>query len=229
MPTISKEDYLKAIYKSIVDNGNVASTTYLSNKLAVSKAAVTDMSKKMAKLNLISYIPYKGVELKPKGKEIALKILRRHRLWELFLVETLGVSWDKVHAEAEILEHSTSEFLIDIIDKSLGYPKFDPHGEPIPDKKGKVPKLPPLQKLANCEIGKRYNFIKIKDENSDLINYLSSIGLLLYEEIKIIDKLSFDNSIIIEIDGVKHSLSEKISNKIELTLDGKEFNKWVTL
>lgn len=222
MPTISKEDYLKAIYKNEESSNLVATTTYLAKKLNVSKAAVTDMSKKMAKYDLISYMPYKGVKLKKKGRGIALKILRRHRLWELFLVETLGVSWSKVHDEAEMLEHSTSEFLIDVIDKSLGYPKFDPHGKPIPDKNGTIPKLPSLVLLTNSKVGNKYTFFKIKDESNELISYLTGIGLELYKEIKIVDKLKFDNSIQIEIDGVNHSLSEKISRKIEVLLEGKE-------
>ena len=132
MPTISKEDYLKVILKNEMSSDDSTSTTFLAKEMNVTKAAVTDMSKKMAEQGLISYIPYKGVKLRSKGRNIALNIIRRHRLWELFLIKSLGLSWGEVHQEAEMLEHSTSDYLIDIIDEKLGFPKFDPHGEPIP-------------------------------------------------------------------------------------------------
>jgi len=224
MPTISKEDYLKIILKNEISSDSSTSTTYLAREMNVSKAAVTDMSKKMAEQGLVSYIPYKGVKLKSKGRNIALAIIRRHRLWELFLIKSLGLSWGEVHQEAELLEHSTSDYLIDVIDEKLGFPKFDPHGEPIPDKNGKLPKLPKSICLTDGEVGNSYEFIKLNDESTELINYLTSIGFQLNTKFKIINKLTFDNSIVIEIKRTSFSLSEKIANKIEMIQNELEVN-----
>jgi DtxR family Mn-dependent transcriptional regulator len=139
MITISKEDYLKEIYKIAIDNDSNVSTANLAEKLSVTNAATSDMAKKLAKAGYIIYEKYKGIRLTTRGKKEALKIIRRHRLWESFLIETLGLNWGEVHEEAEKLEHQTSDFLIDKIDEYLDYPQFDPHGEPIPTKLGRIP------------------------------------------------------------------------------------------
>ncbi len=215
--TISKENYLKSIYTLAKGNGNFVSLTELSKELNVSKSAVTEMSKKLFLQGCIKYVKYKGIKILPKGKKIALKVIRKHRLWELFLLETLGLSWDEVHSEAEKLEHSSSDFLIDKIDEHLKYPKIDPHGEPIPDKNGnyrlEIKDFP----MSNCEIGKQYKITRVNDRKEDLIRYLSQINIQLNKKIKIIDKLKFDNSIIIDIDGNIHSLSNKLVSNIYLS------------
>jgi DtxR family Mn-dependent transcriptional regulator len=215
--TISKENYLKLIYILAKGNGNFVSLTELSKELNVTKSAVTEMSKKLYSQGCIKYVRYKGIKILPKGKKVALKVIRNHRLWELFLVETLGLSWDEVHLEAEKLEHFSSDFLIDKIDKHLKYPKLDPHGEPIPSKDGsyrlEIKDIP----MAECEIGKQYKISRVNDREKELIKYLSQINIKLNKKIKIIDKLKFDNSIIIDIDGKLHSLSSKLVNNIYMT------------
>ena len=215
MPTISKENYLKAVYSSLeIDAG--ATTSALSQKLEVSNAAISDMAKKLSDEGLINYAKYRGMELTGEGKKIALKVIRRHRLWELFLIKVLGLSWSEVHDEAESLEHSTSEFLIDKIDDYLGNPKVDPHGDPIPKRNGTLPKLPELINMQQTEIGKKYRIGRVNDKSNDLMNYLTQIGIELSKEVKIVDKLSFDNSVIVEIDSVNHSLSEFVASNIFL-------------
>jgi len=215
--TISKENYLKSIYILARGNGNFVSLTALSKELNVTKSAVTEMSKKLYSQGCVKYVRYKGIKILPKGKKIALNVIRSHRLWELFLVETLGLSWDEVHLEAEKLEHFSSDFLIDKIDKHLNYPKLDPHGEPIPCKDGsyrlEIKDIP----LSECEIGKQYKVSRVNDRNEELIKYLSKIKIELNKKIKIVDKLNFDNSVIIEIDGKLHTLSSKLVSNIYIT------------
>ncbi len=217
MITISKENYLKSIYTLAKGNGNFVSLTELSKELNVTKSAVTEMSKKLYEQGCVKYVRYKGIKILPKGKKIALKVIRKHRLWELFLVETLNLSWDKVHLEAEKLEHFTSDFLIDTIDEYLKYPKLDPHGEPIPCKDGsyryKINDIP----MSECILGKTYKVTRVNDREEELVRYLSKIDIQLNREIKIIEKLKFDNSVIIEVNGVKHSLSSKLVDNIFLT------------
>jgi DtxR family Mn-dependent transcriptional regulator len=128
----------------------------------------------------------------------------------------LGLSWSEVHDEAEKLEHSTSDFLINKIDDFLGNPKFDPHGDPIPNKNGTLPKLPELLNVQEAEIGDKYKVRRVNDKNNDLMNYLTKIGLELFKEIEIVDKLSFDNSVLVKVDSVNHMLSEFVASHIFL-------------
>ena len=214
MSTISKENYLKAVFNTNYEDGVRANTSGLAEKLEVSNAAISEMAKKLSDEGLLTYAKYKGMGLTDKGEELALQIIRRHRLWELFLIESLGLSWSEVHDEAEHLEHSTSDFLIDKIDEYLGYPEFDPHGSPIPQKDGSIPEVPESFPLKDAETGKRCVVIKVNDSRSDLIHYISRIGIKLRKEVKIIDKLEFDNSVIVEIDGNNHSLSEFVARNL---------------
>lgn len=218
MSTISKENYLKTIYSESFDSSSVVSVKTLSEKLAVTKAAVSDMAKKLAEQKFIDYKPYKGIVLSTEGRKIALQIIRRHRLWELFLINVLDLSWSEVHDEAERLEHCTSEILADKIDTYLCHPKFDPHGDPIPDKKGILPALPKLLKLSQVRIGIACKIARVNDKNKELMDYLTKIKIKLNSKIKIIDKLKFDNTIFVKINGTEVSLSEKITNKIEVTV-----------
>ena len=217
MATISKENYLKAIYGLAKTNGNIVSASALARELSVTNAAITEMANKLSKQGLIEYKKYRGIRILSKGKKIAIGVLRKHRLWELFLIETLGLNWSEVHNEAEKLEHSTSDFLIDRIDEYLNYPILDPHGSPIPNKEGVYRYEAESIAMHNCEIGKKYTVVKVNDRNPELIKYLSQINISLNKEIKISDKLLFDGSIIIEVDGNNHSLSEKLINNIFLS------------
>ena len=217
MPSISKENYIKAVYQLCQNAPHSVSTSALAAKLNITNAATSDMAKGLSKQDFIKYEKYKGVSLTPKGKKIAIRILRRHRLWELFLTKSLGLGWEEVHAEAENLEHQTTEFLIDKIDDFLGNPKFDPHGEPIPQKDGKIPTMAKQIPLSKSKIGKEYIVIRVNDESKEVMNYFTNIGLNLSSKIKINNYLEFDNSTIVELNDKTHSFSEKISNKIFIT------------
>ncbi len=214
MSTISKENYLKTIYNLVCDNETAVSTSQLAAKLEISNAATSDMAKKLSDQGLIDYVKYKGMELTEEGEKIAIDVIRRHRLWELFLMKVLNLSWGEVHDEAENLEHFTSNFLIDKIEKHLGYPKFDPHGEPIPQKNGEIPEITDQISLTFAEVGREYKVMRVYDKSSELIDYFTKLGLLLYAELVIQDKLSFDNSILIGVNGKSHSLSSEVANKI---------------
>lgn len=217
MANISKENYLKAIYSLAKMNQGYISASKIAEELSVSNAAISEMANKLAKLGYIDYKKYKGIKITPTGEQLAVNVLRKHRLWELFLVETLGLTWGEVHLEAEILEHSTSNFLIDKIDAFLKFPKTDPHGAPIPNKEGNYRIKSNDFALENCEIGKTYKISRVNDRNTELIDYLTKIKLLLNKKIKIKDKLGFDGSIIIELDNQTHSLSEKLVQNIYIS------------
>ena len=219
MLTTSKENYLKAVYKYGKEEKNTVSSSDIASELQISNAAVTDMAKRLSEQGLLNYQKYKGLRLTAEGEMSALKVIRRHRLWEYFLTEILDLSWSEVHEEAENLEHSTSEFLIDKMDAFLGFPRFDPHGSPIPDKNGQLPELPMLVKMQDCQVNTTYKIARVQDKNTQLMNYLTRIGIKLNTEIKIIEKLSFDNSISIEIAGAATLLSEKVVECIWLSAE----------
>ncbi len=211
---ISKENYLKTIYTLSKGNGGNVSTSEIAQELKVTKSAITDMVNRLSKQGYINYQKYKGVKILSKGKKEAKNILRKHRLWEVFLIKTLNYKWEDVHEEAERLEHCTTNSLINKIDEYLKFPKFDPHGAPIPNDEGNYRTTENSFPLSECSIGKIYTVARVIDKNIDLIRYLSQINLLIDKKIKIIDKLSFDNSIIVEIDKMKHSLSEILVKQI---------------
>ncbi len=214
MSTVSKENYLKTILNQRMTMGNGATTSQMATDLSVSNAAISDMAKKLSKQGLVNYEKYRGMELTSKGEKIALKIIRRHRLWELFLMKVLGLGLSEIHDEAEKLEHHSSDFLIDKIDHFLNYPDFDPHGHPIPKKNGTLPKLPNLLKLSDTDVGSKYEFVSVNDKDSELINYLVKAGLLLGSKLEIIAKLSFDNSMTVKFNNTELSLSKKITDSV---------------
>ncbi len=214
MATISKENYLKTIFNYKTNSGVNATTAKVAQDLSVSNAAISEMAKKLSDEGLISYKKYKGMELTTNGEKIALKVIRRHRLWELFLVKALGIGWNEVHSEAERLEHHTSEFLIDKIDEYLGFPDFDPHGHPIPKKNGTIPKTPKVILLSEAEKNNVYEFVRVDDRDSELINYLIRIEFLLNTELTVVDKLSFDNSVTISFNKKSLSMSKELTKSI---------------
>jgi DtxR family Mn-dependent transcriptional regulator len=217
MANISKENYLKAIYSLSKKNEGYISSSEIAKELCVTNAAISEMANRLAKAGYIEYKKYKGIKILAAGEKLAISVLRKHRLWELFLIETLDLSWGDVHLEAEKLEHITSNFLIDKIDEFLKYPKLDPHGAPIPNKDGKYRLNSNDIALQDCEIGKTYKISRVNDKNTELINYLTKLELFLNKKIKIIDKLGFDGSVIIELDNQTHSLSEKLVKNIYIT------------
>ncbi len=198
MNSFTEENYIKAIYKLIAVEGDAVSTNAIAEKMHTKAASVTDMLKKLFTKKLIHYQKYQGVTLTPKGEKLALNIIRKHRLWEMFLVEKLDFKWDEVHDVAEQLEHINSDKLIEQIDKFLNYPKFDPHGDPIPDAKGKL-NLPKSQLLSKFNKNDVCIMTGVVDHSPAFLQYLDKSGIALGNEIKIKDVVLFDRSLQITI------------------------------
>lgn len=214
MNSQSEEDFLKALYHLEMDI-NAVSTNSIADYLDMKPSSVTDMLKKLAEKKFINYQKYKGTSLSKKGKLIALSIIRKHRLWETFLVEKLGFGWDQVHTIAEQLEHIKSEELIENLDNFLGNPKYDPHGDPIPSKDGNIEKM--NQKiLVELKASQKGIITGVKKGTASLLNYLDKEKVKLGDSIKVIEILEFDGTYIVEINKRKLTLSEKICKNLLL-------------
>ncbi|HBQ60311.1 MAG TPA: DtxR family transcriptional regulator [Balneolaceae bacterium] len=194
----SIEDYLKVIYV-LQSEGEKATTTNIANALEVSSASVTNMLKKLAKMNLLDHESYKGAKLTNSGKKIALEILRHHRLLELYLKEVMGYSWDQVHDEAEKLEHHISEQFEDRIAELLNHPTHDPHGDPIPTKDGVMPVMANLS-IAEAEFDTPYIVGRVKDQDPELLRYLEKIGVLPGVKLKVVEKAPFNGPITVTLE-----------------------------
>ncbi|MEG8945984.1 metal-dependent transcriptional regulator [Rosettibacter firmus] len=214
MTTISKENYLKLIYIHTIDKNTGAATSRIAKRLSITNSAISGMAKKLAKEGLITYTKYKGMQLTKEGKKAALKVVRKHRLWESFLLEVLKIPWSEVHKEAELLEHNTSDSLIDKIDEYLGYPEIDPHGHPIPKKDGTLPKLPKLICMNQCEVGNIYELSQVDDTDERLIKYLSKIGLFINVPFEVSDIVSYDKSLIVKFSNKTVTISDKVARNI---------------
>ncbi len=214
MATISKENYLKSIYLLGREKGNLIGIADLSRELNVSKSAISDMATKLANQGYIDYQKYKGIKIITKGEKLAIDVLRKHRLWELFLIEILDLSWAEVHVEAEKLEHCTTKKLIDKIDEYLKYPKTDPHGEPIPNINGKFRVESNDFLMKNCLVNQSYQIVRVNDRSDDLMKYLTQINISLNKKVTVLERIEFDGSIIVEIDDARHMLSEKVLENI---------------
>lgn len=213
MFTRSEENYLKAIFHLQQDTEDGVSTNSLAESLKTKAASVTEMVKKLAGKKLVSYKKYYGVTLTEKGTEQALKVIRKHRLWESFLVERLDFNWDEVHDVAEQLEHIQSEKLVDAIDKLLDYPKVDPHGDPIPCKDGTFP-IENKWKLSECEIGSKGIIVGVKDSSPEFLKYLDRQEISISSKFEIKDKETFDDTLDIEINGEPLKLSAKMASNL---------------
>lgn len=213
MPNISKEDYLRVIFKNYVE-GKPVTATLIAKELGVSNAAVTDMIKKLFRDKLVNYTPYKGVELCEKGRVEAIRLVRRHRIWETFLYKVIGLPWYQIDEEAENLEHSTSDELIDRLEKFLGYPEYDPHGHPIPRKNGKMPKQKKVIELSQLNLNQYGIVRRVNDHSKDLLHHLFVIGIEIGTKIKVLDKRAFDNSMVISIKNKRNTISEKLSKNV---------------
>jgi len=218
MRNISTENYLSEIYK-IEQTGIKVKTNVIAKKMEISDAAVTDMLKKLSSNGLILYERYKNIQLTKKGKEYAGVIVRRHRIWEIFLHQVVGLPWEKVHDEAHRLEHSASDELVDRLEAMLNYPEFDPHGDPIPAKDGKVPKLKDSIPLSNVQVGKGGKVIRVNDFDNGFLSYLTKIGLKLGKKITVKDRLNFDDSLLIKIGENQINISGKLAANIFISIN----------
>ena len=212
MNTKSEEDYLKCLYHLQQGKKNV-STNEIANYLSMKPSSVSDMLKKLAEKKCVNYLKYKGSSLTKKGELIALSVIRKHRLWETFLVNKLGFSWSKVHNIAEQLEHVNSEELIDKLDHFLAYPQIDPHGDPIPQKNGTIAEL--NQKLlSELKHGEEGIITGIKKGTPSLLNFLDMKNIKLGDQIQLISILEFDQSAEVIIHKKTINLSEKICSNL---------------
>lgn len=211
--TYSEENYLKIIYHLSTVSKAEISTNAIAQEMQTKASSVTDMLKKLNEKELVSYQKYQGVILTEKGVFAAKMIVRKHRLWEVFLVEKLDFSWDEVHEIAEELEHIQSDKLINKLDEFLDFPSKDPHGDPIPDKNGNIVKVE-KQLLSELEIGKTGICVGVKDSSTGFLQYLDKQKIALGSKIKVIDKESFDNSLTISINGEKLLITSKIAGNL---------------
>ncbi|MGI8600422.1 MAG: metal-dependent transcriptional regulator [Chitinophagaceae bacterium] len=209
----TEENYLKAVYYLQGQHGNV-STNALAARLQSKPASITDMMKKLSSKKLLNYKPYYGFSLTAEGKRAALSVIRRHRIWEFFLAEKLNIGWDEVHGIAEELEHVSSKKLIDKLDAYLGFPAFDPHGDPIPDKQGKMQKSNKIQ-LKDLKPFTKAKVISISDPSTEIIELLKDKKILIGTQLEVKKIFEFDQSLLVKVASFKtETISQKLATLI---------------
>jgi DtxR family transcriptional regulator, Mn-dependent transcriptional regulator len=213
MKNISKEDYLSAIYKFRDENGEIK-PNQIAESLDISNAAVTDMLRKLSIDGFVVYKKYKGIKLTDEGEIYAKNMVRRHRIWEVFLHQIVGLPWDKVHDEAHRLEHSASDELIARLEEMCNFPEYDPHGDPIPSRAGKMPKLKKHIRLSGLNAGEKGKVIRVNDFDDKFLNYISELGIKLDETITIKERRAFDQSMLIIINKQKWNISHKLAENV---------------
>lgn len=214
MPSLTIENYVKTIYQLCSRGDNKpAATGELAESLGVSPGTVTSMLKTLAESGLARYTPYEGVKLTGQGTALALRVLRRHRLIELFLVKTLNLAWDEVHEEAENMEHAVSDLLVDRIDEYLGRPETDPHGDPIPRADGTMPR-PDAQRLADVEPGGAFRLVRVMDQSPEFLRYLSENGLPLGAEGKVIRHRPEAGIVVVRVESSEMTLGREAAEKL---------------
>ena len=211
--TYSEENYIKAIYHLSLFQKKGVNTNAIAKMIETKASSVTDMIKKLAEKGLVEYQKYQGVTLTETGLYSAKMIVRKHRLWEVFLVEKLDFSWDEVHDVAEELEHIKSEKLINKLDAFLGFPTEDPHGDPIPNAKGEIKKID-KKLLSDLKIGQRSICVGVKDTSSEFLKYLDKQHIALGSNFEIIEKESFDASLIVLVNENEINISNKIASNL---------------
>ena len=218
MASLTVENYVKAVLQAQQKSGQpLVSPGALAARLGVSPGSVTSMLKTLSESGLVSYIRYEGVELTEAGRKLAMRMLRRHRLIELFLHDTLNLTWDQVHEEAEELEHAVSEFLIDRIDDFLGHPEADPHGSPIPAADGQMRSdLSDALALCDCEIGSDVRFVRVVNQQPDFLRYLSESGFQLGAVGHIIENSEDAGVVRADIDGQQFTVGLKAAHTIRV-------------
>jgi len=213
MNTLAEENYLKAIFKLSAKKKLAVSTNSIAEELATKPSSVTDMLKKLTDKGLVNYQKYKGTSLTKNGHSIAVYVVRKHRLWEVFLVKNLNFQWDEVHDVAEQLEHIKSPKLVEHLDAFLGFPQYDPHGDPIPNKNGEFPKSfsIPLIELA---IGAKGQVVGVSQDNPAFLQYLDKLHIKLGSIIQAVEKVDFDQSLEVKINNKAAHISAEVAKNI---------------
>jgi len=219
LPTAAVEDYAKAIYSLTGWGSETASTNDLAERLGVKAGSVSAMIKKLDEAGLVERVPYHGVRLTSDGTKVAMQVLRRHRLLELFLAEVLDVPWDRVHDEAEVLEHALSEDLTELISAKLGDPAFDPHGDPIPDRDLAIAETETIS-LADLGPGDSARFVRVSDSNPEMLSYLSECGIAVGDELELVDRQPFDGPVTVRIDDRSHVLGLTLARAMRVEATG---------
>ncbi|MFD0763374.1 metal-dependent transcriptional regulator [Mucilaginibacter lutimaris] len=216
MYTLAEENYLKAIYKLSMMAENV-STNQIAAELATKASSVTDMLRKLAEKLLINYTRYQGVSLTQTGEKVAVNIIRRHRLWEYFLVEKLHFKWDEVHEMAEEMEHISSTELIDRLDEFMGFPTRDPHGDPIPDSKGNF-KQNDLKPISAVDVNACGIISGVRDHSSAFLQYLEKQSLTIGKKITVKEVIAYDNTVVLHMDNKDLQISRDVANNLLIAL-----------
>ena len=211
-PERSVEDYIKAVYK-LQRAGARVTTSALAAELQLADASITDMIKKLSRKGYLRYVPYQGVDLTERGRRTALKIVRRHRLWEMYLVRFLKFSWDKVHDEAERLEHATSDELEKQLDEALGWPQADPHGDPIPTSDGSITVRHDIP-LSACVPGASVRIRRVSDHDRELLEHAARVGLTLNRKLVVKEKHRFDGSMLVQVGSQRSFISAQLASAI---------------
>jgi DtxR family transcriptional regulator, Mn-dependent transcriptional regulator len=209
------QDYAKAIWTLSRRADAPVSTSAIADRLEVSPASASAMVKRLESMGLVSREPYHGVELTPAGERVALEVVRHHRLLELYLAEALGMSWDRVHEEAEVLEHAISPELSELIAAKLGNPTHDPHGDPIPTADGEIDE-PQTRSLADLQPGERGVFSRVSDSNPDMLRYLSERGIAPGAELELRGREPFGGPLTVRVGGADHPLGEQLARAMRV-------------
>jgi DtxR family Mn-dependent transcriptional regulator len=207
--TRSVEDYLKAVYR-LSPEGRPASTSEIARLLELSAPSVSGMVKRLSEMGLLEHLPYKGVQLTAEGRRVALRMVRRHRLIESYLVEFLGYSWDTVHSEAERLEHAVSDTLVERMAAALGHPSVDPHGDPIPTADGAIEE-PATTPLAVLEVGDTAEIVRVVENDAERLRYLAALGLKPGTIVTVLERQPFGGPLTIETRGEIHGIGQALA------------------
>ena len=216
--TASAEDYLKAVYE-IEQRGGAASTNDLAQHLGVAAASVSGMVRRLADQGLLAHEPYRGARLTRAGRTAALRTLRRHRVIETYLVRALGYPWDRVHEEAERLEHAASDALVDRMAETVGEPAVDPHGAPIPTRDGTMDETRRAS-LAELALGARATVSRVKDEDGSLLRYLAEQGIRPGAVVAVVERAPFDGPLRLEVDGVERTVGVPVAAMVMVEAEG---------
>src|SRR5499427_5020251 len=212
--TAAVEDYVKAIY-ALEAREDTVSTTALAARLQVQPGSVSAMLRKLAALGLAEHEPYHGVRLTERGRKVALEVIRHHRLLELYLVESLGMSWDEVHAEAEVLEHVLSDQLEELIAAKLGNPTVDPHGDPIPSRELELAETS-ASTLTELEPGETATFVRISDADPEMLRFLGKRGIVPGTKLEVVDRQPFDGPLFVRAGGKVHALGSVLARAMRV-------------
>lgn len=210
------ENYAKAIYQLQAQGEGSVGTGAVAERLGVTPASASAMLKRLAEDGLVEHAPYRGVRLTPEGEQLALEMIRHHRLIELFLAEVLGMPWDRVHEEAEVLEHHISEELEELIAAKLGQPARDPHGDPIPSRELDI-EADRTVSLADLEVGSDGVFERVSDRDPEMLRYLDSRGIRPGADIRVKDREPFEGPILVTVEGSEHALGAPLARRMRVS------------